>query len=95
LIDGKVLTESENYMGTTNGGKMILKHKNFAIVVCVMLLASLSACGKLNRTIAHYRGYAEVCVHGVDYLQFSSGASVEYDREGHIVPCPTKKDKTE
>ena len=61
-----------------------------SLVLCVAVLTSLSACGKLDRTIAHYRGYAEVCVHGVDYLQFSSGASVEYDREGHVVTCPTK-----
>ena len=52
--------------------------------ICVLALAG---CGKLNRTLAHYRGFAEVCVHGVDYLQFSSGASVEYLPNGKIKTC--------
>lgn len=51
---------------------------------CLFLLAG---CGKLDRTVAHYRGWSEICVHGVQYLQFSSGASVEYTTDGHVKNC--------
>jgi hypothetical protein len=52
--------------------------------ICVLALAG---CGKLNRTLAHYRGWSEICIHGVQYLQFSSGASVEYTPDGHVKNC--------
>lgn len=58
----------------------------FAVLLGVGFLA-MAGCGKLNRTLAHYRGYAEICVHGVDYLQFSSGASVEYLPNGNLKLC--------
>jgi hypothetical protein len=29
-------------------------------------------------------GYAEVCIDGVIYLQFPSGATVKYNRDGSI-----------
>ena len=51
---------------------------------CLFLLAG---CGKLDRTVAHYRGWSEICIHGVQYLQFSSGASVEYTTDGHVKNC--------
>lgn len=51
----------------------------------------LAGCGKVNRIIAHTVGYATVCVDGVEYLQFPSGASVKYGPDGKIVLCPNEK----
>jgi len=54
-----------------------------AIAVC----ATLSGCGVWERTVAGYTGYSRVCVAGVSYLQFTSGATVEYTTEGKIRTC--------
>lgn len=67
----------------------MIAYKNIFITSCLFLtFIAFSACGKLNKTIANYRGYGEICIHGVKYLQFPSGATVEYDDKGHVVLCP-------
>lgn len=45
------------------------------------------ACGALERMTATYTGWSRMCVGGVSYLQFTSGASVEYTPEGKIKTC--------
>ena len=44
------------------------------------LAFALSGCGWFDRKVtANLTGYANVCVDGVTYLQFSSGVTVKYD----------------
>ncbi|TGL59732.1 hypothetical protein EHQ58_08285 [Leptospira ognonensis] len=47
----------------------------------------LVGCGSLSRGCAKYFGSDEVCVDGVKYLQFTSGASVKYNTDGTIATC--------
>lgn len=54
-----------------------------AIVVC----AALAGCGQIGRIEAQWMGYSRSCVDGVSYLQFASGVTVEYTREGKVKPC--------
>lgn len=49
-----------------------------AILIPIALL--LTSCGSANKIEAHWQGYAEVCVKGIVYLQFPSGATVEIDK---------------
>ena len=49
---------------------------------------ALTGCGKIDRTIAGWSGNgSEVCQDGVVYLQFTSGVSVKYGRDGKVVSC--------
>jgi hypothetical protein len=52
-----------------------------------LALLALSGCGKLTQLEAHYTGWATECIHGVSYIQFTSGATVEYDQAGKVVTC--------
>ncbi len=62
--------------------------KNIIKLVAILLLSvSVTSCGWFERKLAVYTGYSKMCVDGVSYLQFSSGASVQYDITGKIVPC--------
>jgi len=64
------------------------------IAVIFGLLGSamlLTGCGALDRTAANWSGYTKVCVEGVSYLQFPSGAVVQVDQQGKVVLCPLKK----
>lgn len=61
--------------------------KTYALVSLFSLIV-LAGCGKMNKATADWgRGYTEMCIHGVGYLQFPSGASVEYDKNGQILRC--------
>lgn len=51
------------------------------------LLVALAGCGAMERTTANWTGYSEICVDGVTYIQFTSGATVKVDRNGKPVPC--------
>lgn len=53
----------------------------------LVVVLMLSGCGKFDRGVAKWTGSAEVCVDGVRYLQFTSGASVKYNRDGTIATC--------
>jgi hypothetical protein len=55
--------------------------------VCIVFVFFLSGCGVVNRGIAQYIGHSKECVDGVEYIQFSSGASVAYTLEGKIKLC--------
>ena len=44
--------------------------------------------GTVARYLAGFRGYSKICVEGVSYLQFTSGASVQFDAvTGQIKRC--------
>lgn len=55
----------------------------------LLLIAALGVgCGRLDRWWAGTTGApSRICVGGVSYLQFTSGASVEYNRDGTIKTC--------
>jgi uncharacterized protein YceK len=54
------------------------------IIVIILLVSVLVGCGSVNKAIAHYKGYTEVEVDGVIYLQFPSGVTVKYNADGTI-----------
>lgn len=56
----------------------------FAILTATLLVAG---CGQFERNVAKWTGYSKICVEGVRYLQFTSGASVQYSPDGKIVTC--------
>ena len=57
-----------------------------ALVVYAIADVYLSS-GAVHRRIAQYTGYSTICVDGVKYIQFTSGASVQYDANGKVVTC--------
>lgn len=62
---------------------------NKLILIATLVVGSvaLSGCGWLDRRVASVTGYTKVCVDGVTYLQFTSGATVQVDRTGRPVAC--------
>jgi hypothetical protein len=57
-------------------------------LIVVLLVVSLTGCGWFDRKVAALTGGAtKTCVDGVEYLQFTSGASVAYTREGKVKTC--------
>lgn len=55
--------------------------------VIVLLAVSLTGCGWFDRKVAVFTGHSVACIEGVKYLEFSSGASVAYDRDGKVKQC--------
>lgn len=47
----------------------------------------LSGCGWLNRADAYLRSFSLLCVQGVTYVQFPTGASPLYTLDAKLVPC--------
>jgi hypothetical protein len=57
-------------------------------VILSLLVLSLTGCGWFERkVVANFTGYGKMCVDGVQYLQFASGATVQYDKDGKVVLC--------
>lgn len=59
--------------------------KTTILILCAAM--TLSACGAADRMGATFTGYTRVCVDGVEYLQFTSGATVAYARDGKVKTC--------
>jgi hypothetical protein len=59
--------------------------KNIGTLAIITTL--LSGCGWVDRTIAHFTGYSEICISHVTYIQFTSGATVKVDLSGKPVEC--------
>ena len=58
------------------------------VLIGILLLLGLSGCGKVDRVMAAWTGDAtETCQSGVIYLQFTSGVSVKYNKDGSIATC--------
>jgi hypothetical protein len=53
----------------------------------IFLTLSLIGCGNMNRHIANVTGSSESCIDGVRYIQFPTGVSVKYTREGKVATC--------
>ncbi len=56
-------------------------------VVAIVLAVLLTGCGYVDRVGATVTGYSEQCVNGVKYIQFTSGATVEYTPDGKVATC--------
>ncbi len=56
-------------------------------VIAIAVLLSVSGCGNFDRHVANITGSSESCIDGVRYIQFPSGASVKYTRDGRIATC--------
>jgi hypothetical protein len=60
--------------------------KKILVITALALLAT--GCGRFDRWMASITGGAtKECVDGVQYLQFTSGASVAYNKDGSIKRC--------
>ncbi len=55
-------------------------------IIAAMCLA-LAACGAMGKMEAQWTGYSRTCISGVSYLQFASGVTVEYTRDGRVKGC--------
>lgn len=61
---------------------------NRKTLFALILICTLAGCGNIDRSVAGLTGGAsKTCVDGVKYLQFTSGATVQVDRQGNPVPC--------
>lgn len=60
-----------------------MKKNLILIVACI----ALTGCGSWGRLSATVTGHSEACIDGVIYLQFASGATVKYNRDGTIATC--------
>lgn len=62
--------------------------KKATILIAIIATLSLSGCGYIKRSISGWTGDAtKTCVDGVTYLNFTTGTTVQYDRNGKVVPC--------
>ena len=63
--------------------------KNLIYFVAVLAVCvTLTGCGWFDRKLSAVTGEAtKTCVDGVTYLQFTSGATVQVDRDGKPVSC--------
>ncbi len=57
------------------------------LLVVALAALSLTACGQISRSTASLTGHSIECVDGVSYIQFVSGVTVQYDRDGKIKTC--------
>jgi len=56
-------------------------------MILVLIVLSLTGCVIVERATARITGSSKMCVEGVSYIQFTSGASVQYGTDGKIVLC--------
>ena len=56
--------------------------------ILILLTATmLTGCGWFDRLAAAATGYSRQCIDGVEYLQFTSGATVAYTIDGKVKVC--------
>lgn len=56
-------------------------------IIMLAMPLFLSGCGGCLRNTAMISGHATTCIDGVAYIQFPSGASVKYTRDGKPEVC--------
>ena len=56
-------------------------------LISASLVLMLSGCGWFERATGMVTGFSRMCVDGVQYLQFTSGASVAYSPDGKVKTC--------
>jgi hypothetical protein len=59
----------------------------YKFMFIVLFGVLVSSCGWVERKMATYTGHSSICVEGVKYIQFTSGASVAYNQDGTIQTC--------
>lgn len=52
-----------------------------------LIFLLLAGCGKFDQMEAHYTGWSKLCVQGVLYYQFTSGAAAAQTIDGKLVAC--------
>lgn len=57
------------------------------IILLSLTMLSLIGCGQVSRSTAALTGYSVECVDGVNYIQFTSGSTVKYNRDGTVNTC--------
>lgn len=61
------------------------------LLVVIILLLTLTVAylrsGKYQQKKAEYLGYSTMCIDGVKYLQFSTGATVKMNPDGTVARC--------
>ena len=57
------------------------------IILLVATTLMLTSCGWFERVTATATGYSRMCVDGVEYIQFTSGATVAYTRDSKVKAC--------
>jgi hypothetical protein len=59
-----------------------------AIIISTwVIMVNLTGCGMWGRNVAKFTGSYEECYDGVIYIQFTSGVTVKYRRDGSIATC--------
>jgi hypothetical protein len=53
----------------------------------ILLALLMSGCGGMSRMWAGISGYDFICIDGVQYIQFTSGVSVKFNKDGTISKC--------
>lgn len=56
-------------------------------LVLVLSVLMVSSCGYTDRLLASATGYTIMCVDGVEYIQFTSGATAKINADGTISTC--------
>jgi|CXWL01.1.fsa_nt_gi hypothetical protein len=59
--------------------------KKLAVILVILFMTQ--GCGWISRKLAWWTDYSEICVKGVLYYQFTSGASVAYNVDGSVKRC--------
>jgi len=55
--------------------------KRLLLLLIIASTLSLGGCGRVSRWVAGWTGDGvHTCIEGVSYIQFTSGASVAYDK---------------
>lgn len=57
------------------------------LLVIPFLSIFLSGCGYVDNHLMNYTDHLTICVDGVNYVQFKTGASVKYNADGTISTC--------
>lgn len=57
------------------------------LIILIPLIFILSACGGWDRTVANVTGYSTRCIDDVKYIQFTSGVTVKYRKDGMVETC--------
>ena len=70
-----------------NFSEFIVQHINEATGQMNPLFAGDKQVAQLDRFGAALTGSAKSCIDGVEYLQFASGVTVKYNRDGSISTC--------
>lgn len=64
--------------------------RGFLIIVVLLSLTAILMyinSGKYARQKAEILGYTTVCIEGVNYIQFSTGATVKMNKDGTVSTC--------